>query len=126
PRRPRTRMHISPPPLVPEAGRTWPRSFARPLLVVALLALAGVAHLTGSSLAVTSGLVLIGLVALAMHVSAMRETMRLTSLVDATARSDRAEIENLADRMWEMQESEERFHGLIDALGDIVVHRDRE
>ena len=28
--------------------------------------------------------------------------------------------------MWELQESEERFRGLIDALGDLVVHRDRE
>ena len=28
--------------------------------------------------------------------------------------------------MWEMQESEERFRGLIDALGDLVVHRDRD
>ncbi len=28
--------------------------------------------------------------------------------------------------MWELQESEERFRGLIDALGDIVVHRDRD
>ncbi|MBN9250511.1 MAG: PAS domain S-box protein, partial [Mesorhizobium sp.] len=35
-------------------------------------------------------------------------------------------IETLADRMWEMQESEERFRGLIDALGDLVVHRDRQ
>src|SRR5690606_35318805 len=42
-----------------------------------------------------------------------------------TARN-RAEIETLADRMWELQESEERFRGLIDALGDLVVHRDRD
>ena len=28
--------------------------------------------------------------------------------------------------MWELQESEERFRGLIDALGDLVVHRDRD
>ncbi|MBE7182937.1 MAG: response regulator [Methylobacterium mesophilicum] len=38
----------------------------------------------------------------------------------------RAELEDLADRMWEMRESEERSRGLIDALGDLVVHRDRE
>src|SRR5690606_36941065 len=30
------------------------------------------------------------------------------------------------DHVWELQESEERFRGLVDALGDIVVHRDRE
>src|SRR5690606_31134197 len=27
---------------------------------------------------------------------------------------------------WELQESEQHFHGLIDALGDLVVHRDRD
>ena len=37
-----------------------------------------------------------------------------------------AEYETLSDRMWELQESEERFRGLIDALGDLVVHRDRD
>src|SRR5690606_4104363 len=84
------------------------------------LSLAGVAHLTGSSLVVTLGLVFIAIVVLAMQVASMRETMRLASLVDETAVRSRVEIENLADRMWEMQESEERFHGLIDA------HRDRE
>ena len=35
-------------------------------------------------------------------------------------------MEDLADRMWELQESEERFRGLIDAFGDLVVHRDRD
>ena len=39
---------------------------------------------------------------------------------------NREQFENLADRMWELQESEERFRGLIDALGDLVVHRDRD
>src|SRR5690606_41219830 len=43
---------------------------------------------------------------------------------DMDARS-RAQVESLADRVWEMQEGEERFRGLIDALGDLVVHRDR-
>lgn len=37
----------------------------------------------------------------------------------------RQEVERLSDRLWEMRESEERFHGLVDALGDVVVHRDR-
>ncbi len=47
-------------------------------------------------------------------------------LLDETTARSRAEIETLADRMWEMQESEERFRGLIDALGDLVIHRDRD
>ena len=38
----------------------------------------------------------------------------------------REDAERLADRMWELRESEERARGLADALGDIVVHRDRE
>jgi PAS domain S-box-containing protein len=38
----------------------------------------------------------------------------------------RREAELLSDRMWELRESEERFRGLVDALGDIVVHRDRD
>src|SRR5690606_14955132 len=53
-------------------------------------------------------------------------TRRAASALDDSAARDRAEIETLADRVWEMQEGEERFHGLIDALGDLVVHRDGE
>ena len=41
------------------------------------------------------------------------------------AERHQSRIETLSDRMWEMQESEERFRGLVDALGDLVVHRDR-
>src|SRR5689334_17862799 len=37
-----------------------------------------------------------------------------------------ARLESLADRMWELHETEEHFRGLIDALGDLVIHRDRE
>ncbi|WP_309082566.1 response regulator [Chelativorans sp.] len=35
-------------------------------------------------------------------------------------------MEELADRVWEMQEAEQRFYGLLEALGDLVIHRDRE
>ncbi len=35
-------------------------------------------------------------------------------------------LEALADRMWEMQEGEARSRDLIDTLGDLVVHRDRD
>ncbi len=121
------RLRVSPPPLAPDApAPRWRRSLGRPALVVALLSLAGVAHLTGSSLIVTGGLLLIGLAALVMQIRGMRKESRLTSLLDENVSRSREEIESLADRMWELQESEEHFHGLIDALGDIVVHRDRE
>ena len=63
---------------------------------------------------------------LVMHLRAMRTERRTVALLDETAARSRAEIETLADRMWELQESEERFRGLIDALGDLVVHRDRD
>lgn len=43
---------------------------------------------------------------------------------ESSARSQ-AEIETLSDKMWELRENQEHFRGLIDALGDIVIHRDR-
>lgn len=119
------RMRITPPPLVPGRHKRTGGSMARTALVVALLALAGIAHFTGASPIVTGGLVVIGLVVLSMQVSELRERRRLASLIDESAARNRQEMEHLADRMWELQESEARFHGLIDALGDIVVHRDR-
>jgi PAS domain S-box-containing protein len=35
-------------------------------------------------------------------------------------------VEQLADRVWELHESDEHFLGLIDALGDLAIHRDRD
>ncbi|TIP16499.1 MAG: PAS domain S-box protein, partial [Mesorhizobium sp.] len=72
------------------------------------------------------GLLATGLGGLMMHLRNQRAERRTAALLDETAARSRAEIETLADRMWEMQESEERFRGLIDALGDLVVHRDRD
>ena len=56
---------------------------------------------------------------------------RRTARLSAARRHDaylvaRQEAERLSDRMWELRESEERFRGLVDALGDVVVHRDRD
>ncbi|RVB12784.1 PAS domain S-box protein, partial [Mesorhizobium sp. M7A.F.Ca.CA.004.05.1.1] len=67
-----------------------------------------------------------GLAGLALHLRARRSEHRTSALLDETTARSRAEIETLADRMWEMQESDERFRGLIDALGDLVIHRDRD
>ncbi|TIL70961.1 MAG: PAS domain S-box protein, partial [Mesorhizobium sp.] len=72
------------------------------------------------------GLLSTGMAGLAVHMRARRTARRTVALLGETAARSRAEVESLADRVWEMQESEERFRGLIDALGDLVVHRDRD
>jgi PAS domain S-box-containing protein len=124
------RRGVSVPPLVPEL----PPRHAAPLLdplpgegflviaAVALVACAGLAAISGASLlvAIPAGL---GLAALAAHAGAAR---RRSDRARKEERRDRLEFERLADRMWELQESEERARGLTEALGDIVVHRDRE
>lgn len=51
---------------------------------------------------------------------------RVRTIEAGAQQREQREIEELADRLWELEESEERFRGLVDALGDIVVHRDRE
>lgn len=124
PELPKRRILVAPPlaPELPPANRE-----GLPFLtVVAIAVLAGLSHLTGAPLYITICLLATGMAGLLMHLRASRTERRTVALLDeATARS-RAEIETLADRMWEMQESEERFRGLIDALGDLVVHRDRD
>ncbi|TKT82628.1 ATP-binding protein [Aquamicrobium sp. LC103] len=118
------RIRISPPPLAPEAPGSKPPLLLNGL-VVALLTLAGVSYVTGSAPIVTGALVVLGLAGLFIIIRHANGEMRLASLLDENAARSREEIETLADRMWELQESEERFRGLIDALGDVVVHRDR-
>ncbi|TPN55138.1 MULTISPECIES: PAS domain-containing hybrid sensor histidine kinase/response regulator [unclassified Mesorhizobium] len=119
------RRFIAAPPLVPEqqlAGRE-----GLPLVTFfAIVVLAGLAHLTGAPIFISLALLATGLAGLAMHLHARRSVHRTAVLLDETSARSRAEIETLADRMWEMQESEERFRGLIDALGDLVIHRDRD
>jgi len=113
------------PPLAPESPAASHEGLPF-LTVVAIAVLAGLAHLTGAPIIVTIGLAAAALAGLAMHLRSRRDVRRTAALLDETAARSRAEIETLADRMWEMQESEERFRGLIDALGDLVVHRDRD
>ena len=122
---PRERLRVAPPPLVPELERRR-RSYARPALVAALLAIAGIAHLTGSSPVVSLLLVAISALAFTLEVRDLRRQHNMAALLHDSVTQSRAEMERLADRMWELEESEEHFRGLIDALGDIVVHRDRE
>jgi len=93
---------------------------------IVLLSLAGTAHSGDAPPALVAGLVAAGVAGIAALLHAERAQRRAAALVSGSQAASRAEIENLADRMWELQESEERFRGLIDALGDLVVHRDRE
>ena len=65
------------------------------------------------------------IVGLALIVAAFWGAVR----VDERARSAHiaaltAEIERLADTAWELRESEERYRGLLDAGGDLIVRRD--
>ncbi|WP_224548137.1 PAS domain-containing hybrid sensor histidine kinase/response regulator [Mesorhizobium sp. CA16] len=114
------------PPLAPDLPGASHDGLPFLTIVAAIAIMAGLAHLTGAPLIITAGLAAIAFAGLAMHLRSRRDERRTAALLDETAARSRAEIETLADRMWEMQESEERFRGLIDALGDLVVHRDRD
>ena len=119
------RRLVASPPLAPEMPKRAPRvlSFAA---ILAILVLAGVARLTGAPNFLVIALAATSVACLIVLARAIRAENRTASIVSANTARNRAEIETLADRMWELQESEERFRGLIDALGDLVVHRDRE
>ena len=88
------------------------------------LSLAYLASLTGASFLLVSGLTFTGSVMLALAAATAGDMRTLSRRIEAQAAESRRALESLADRMWELRESEERFRGLVDALGDIVVHRD--
>jgi PAS domain S-box-containing protein len=94
-------------------------------MTLAAIMLAGLAYLSGSPHYISVAILFVGLASFLIGWRTRNDADRVGRLLDGEAVS-RAEIETLADRMWELQESEERFRGLIDALGDVVVHRDRE
>ncbi|MGN6773601.1 MAG: ATP-binding protein [Rhizobiaceae bacterium] len=91
---------------------------------VAIL-LSGLAHLSGSPHYLSVAILIVGIASFLIGWRTRSDAAKVERILDGEA-VNRAEIETLADRMWELQESEERFRGLIDALGDIVVHRDRD
>ncbi|MCX7304020.1 MAG: ATP-binding protein [Hyphomicrobiales bacterium] len=113
------------PPLAAEfpTGASRVSSF---LTIMSILALAGVARLTGAPDFLEGALVAVGVAGLFVLGRAFRAEGKAASIIAASAARNRAEMEGLADRMWELQESEERLRGLVDALGDLVVHRDRQ
>jgi PAS domain S-box-containing protein len=119
------RLSVNPPPLAPALERANPAALHL-LLIVAILVTAGFAELLGAPLFITVTLFLTGIGALLLHAFTLRAESRLAVEVDETSQRGREEFETLSDRMWELEESEERFRGLIDALGDLVVHRDRD
>ncbi len=119
------RRILTPSPLAPPLPKEPPRGLYFTTLV-AVLVLAGLAHLTGAPGFISVGLFAAGISGLVLLARSLSERERTASAITESATHNRVQMETLADRMWELQESEERFRGLIDALGDLVVHRDRE
>ena len=127
PEGPAQRRRIRPPALAPELAATT-RLSAVPLLpaFVAVAGLAVISFLSGGSPLAVGLLGTLGAGALALQAHGLQRGHMLAAQAGDEALRSREEIERLADRMWELQESDERARGLTDALGDIVVHRDRE
>jgi PAS domain S-box-containing protein len=115
-------------PVAATASGDGPRVPFRLLVTISVcVSLLGfVSRLTGAPLFLAVTLVCFGLIGLITARWAESQQASSSARDRAVAFRSQAELEQLADRMWEMQESEERFHGLIDALGDLVVHRDRD
>lgn len=119
------RIVVSPPSISHDTQRPAPR---RMVMVIAIcaFALAGFAMMFSLPMIFATGSAGLGLLALVLGWKIIRDDASLASALGETAERSREEMEHLADRMWELQESEERLRGLIDALGDLVVHRDRD
>ena len=122
---PPVRRFVASPPLAPDLVKPFPRVTAF-VTIVAILAFACLTNLAGAPPFIGIGLLAAGLSGLFLVVRALRAESQAAFIAAESANRSRAEIETLADRIWELQESEERFRGLIDALGDLVVHRDRD
>ncbi len=93
------------------------------LFGVAVIASGCLAYFTGATPVLT--LILIGLGATAALLD-LRSPTPSSESPPVEELSASRQVEALADRVWEMQESEERFYDLLETLGDLVVHRDNE
>ncbi|WP_374566915.1 ATP-binding protein [Nitratireductor sp. ZSWI3] len=120
----RERLHMRPPALAPHRISP-PRRHGEIAISLAIILIAGLAELTGASPLISLFLAGLGAVGLAVALRAANADRLLLSALAEKDAVNRGELETLADRMWELRESEERFHGLVDALGDLIVHRDR-
>lgn len=119
------RLSVEAPPLAPALARANPPGLHL-FVIVAIFVAAGLAELLGAPRFLTGVLFVIGIASLLLLAFTLHAEDRLAEVVDRSTAKSREEFETLSDRMWELQESEERFRGLIDALGDLVVHRDRD
>lgn len=118
--------HRLPVQMLPGAGTNTLDIAMQATLVAASVAAAGFSVYAGAPLLLQALAAAVGVLG-AGTVARMRSMAARSQAVEANAQQrEQREIEELADRLWELEESEERFRGLVDALGDIVVHRDRE
>ncbi|MFC3220505.1 response regulator [Tianweitania populi] len=92
--------------------------------MLATLALGGVAYLSGAPLFIPAALGILFVVKLAVFAYALTSHRREMQKGAAALNRRQWEIESLSGKMWALQESEERLRSLLDALGDLVVHRD--
>lgn len=96
--------------------------FASPATMLFASALA---YVGGETLLFVALFAVLGVVGIAVLLRAQQLDVRRWRSVRENSARNQAEIESLSDKMWELRESQEHFRGLIDALGDIVIHRDR-
>jgi PAS domain S-box-containing protein len=115
----------APPP--PEPVVAMPASRTLPLfLIAAMLVAACGAWLMQAPVSLALFLSMASATGTTVLLLSYRRDRAATVELRNDAAQNREQLEALADRMWELQEREQHFHGLIDALGDLVVHRDRE
>jgi PAS domain S-box-containing protein len=125
---PGQRRQVDAPPLVPKFG-TRSMLWQLRALLAALITASGLAVATGASLVVSAALAALAIAGLFVLLRVQREQARLEGarlegLPGAAGSSGQGETDIHPARMGKVRESDERLHGLLDALGDIVVHRD--
>jgi PAS domain S-box-containing protein len=112
-------------------GPRLPRAAAAFLAIAAGLAVLAAlifAYLTPAAAPVVAPAA-VALGAVALWGASRIDLRRVAAERDRLARENRElveRVERLADTAWELQESEERYRGLIDAQGELVVHSDGE
>ena len=119
--------------LLPVARQVGPAPSALPLparpkflssFAVAAFGMAAISSILQAPTIGSLGLFALGLAGLLAQ--ARRSSRQAEAVPSPENSAPAARLESLADRMWELHETEEHFRGLIDALGDLVIHRDRD
>ncbi len=93
------------------------------IFAVAALLIAGAAHFIRSDPLLTFLLVGLGATAFVAAIALPQERF---AEAPREATTDEHHVEELADRVSQMEEAEQRFYGLLETLGDLVIHRDGE